>query len=107
MKDRLYIVVSGELTDGQKAIQACHSLRAFVSDHPDIDRKWFSESNTLVLLEVPNEDAILELWTKVRNSGVACSLFREPDFGDVVTAIAIAPSGHRHLKNLPLACSSC
>ena len=101
--DRLYIVVSGELTDGQKAVQACHALRAFVADHPDIDRRWYEESNTIVLLEASGEMAIIGLWEKMRCSGVECSMFREPDLDDVMTAIAIAPAGHRHLRNLPLA----
>lgn len=101
--DRLYIVVSGELNNGQKAVQACHALRAFVEDHPDIDQRWYQESNTIVILEAPDEQAVIELWEKMRRSGIECSMFREPDLDDVMTAIAIAPRGHRHLRNLPLA----
>jgi peptidyl-tRNA hydrolase len=100
---RLYLVVRADLPPGQQAVQACHALREFVEDHPDTDRSWFHESNTLVLLSAPDERAITRLGMKAVRAGVPCSEFREPDLDNAVTAIAVAPSGDRLCKRFPLA----
>jgi len=100
---RLYLVVRADLSPGQQAVQACHALRAFVEEHPDTDREWFDESNTLVLLSAQDERALKRLGTKAVMVGVPCSEFREPDLDDSLTAIAVAPSGHRLCKRFPLA----
>lgn len=103
MTDRLYIVVRSDLSPGQQAVQACHALREFVEQHPFIDRKWFDESNTLVLLEVPDEKTLVRLGIKAQRAGVPFTEFREPDIGNELTAIAVAPSGRRLCRRLPLA----
>lgn len=100
---RLYLVVRADLSPGQQAVQACHALREFVEEHPDADREWFRESQTLVLLSVPDERALARLGVKAVRAGVPHSCFREPDLNDSMTAIAIAPSGARLCKRFPLA----
>jgi len=100
---RLYLVVRSDLSPGQQAVQACHALREFVEHYPDTDRKWFDESNTLVLLEASDEKALLKLLKKAVRRRISCVEFREPDFDNAVTALAIAPSGHHLCKRLQLA----
>lgn len=64
---------------------------------------WYSGSNYLILLSVPDEDALLEIADQFASSGVKCSLVREPDFGDEATALALAPSHlSAMLSSLPL-----
>lgn len=98
--DKLYIVVRADLKPGLQAAQACHALRLFVEEHPEIDRAWYANSNNLVLLQIPNEAELLELHKSLGD--IPSSLFREPDVNDEATAIAIAPSGRRSISNLPL-----
>lgn len=97
---KLYIIVRADLKPGLQAAQACHALRLFSEEHPAEDRAWYENSNNLVLLQVPDEEALLEL--RERANGTPTSLFREPDVDDEATALAIAPSGRKLISNLPL-----
>lgn len=96
----MYIVVRADLKPGLQAAQACHALRLFSAEHPAEDRAWYENSNNLVLLQVPNEEALLGLLERSR--GISSSLFREPDLGDEATALALEGRGRRLVGNLPL-----
>jgi peptidyl-tRNA hydrolase len=102
--DRLYIVVRSDLKPGLLCAQACHALRAFVAEHPEVEQQWFEGSNNLVVLQVPDEAALLRLVE--RSAGVPFSVNREPDLDNQVTAVALAPSAKRLLRTLPLALAS-
>jgi len=103
--ERLYIVTRADLAPGARCAQACHTLRAFVDAHAEIDRAWFGASNNLVVLEAPNEAALVALAARASALGVATATFREPDYGDAVTGVALGPcEGSRRLvSSLPLA----
>lgn len=103
---KLYLVTRRDLPPGARAAQLCHALRAFVEAHPAVDSVWYAESNTLVLLEVADEDALMRLAWEATMGGVPWSLFREPDLGDAATAIAIGPTGQTLVRKLPLALST-
>ena len=103
---KLYLIVRSDLSVGQQAVQAAHALRAFVEEHPEEDRRWFEKSNTLALLSVPNEGTIGVIYQRAMELGIPASVFREPDQGNALTAIAIGPQGKRLTKNLPLALKS-
>lgn len=100
---KLFLVTRRDLAPGARASQLCHALRAFVEAHPEVDRSWFEESNTLVLLEVEDEDALMRLAWAATMAGVPWSLFREPDLSDSVTAVALGPGGQTLVRRLPLA----
>lgn len=101
---KLYLVVRRDLPEpGFRAAQLCHAQRQFTAEHPDVDSLWFTESNTLALLEVPGETELLRLVTRARENGIPCSLFREPDLSGAATALALGPSGKRLVRRLPLA----
>ncbi len=72
-------------------------------DHPITARYWHHKSNNLVVLQVPNEECLLHLAGKAQDEGVEHSVFREPDFDNTVTAVALEPAGARLVSNLPLA----
>jgi hypothetical protein len=100
-------VVRANLSPGQQATQACHALRQFAEEHPAIDREWHRESNHLALLTVDDEEALTCLLERARRSGIRHVVFREPDIGDALTAIALEPgAGSRRLcRGLRLALS--
>jgi len=76
---------------------------AFTMAHPIVANYWFTKSNNLVVLQVPNEGCLTHLASRAQEAGVEHSVFREPDFDDTVTAVALEPAGARLVSNLPLA----
>ena len=101
--EKLYVVVRADLSPGAQVAQSCHALRLFVSEHPEIDRRWFETSNNLVCLKTANEQTLVALADQARDRSVARSLVREPDFDDSATALTIEPAGQSLVSNLPLA----
>jgi peptidyl-tRNA hydrolase len=81
--------VRADLPAGAQLAQSCHAVRSFAAGYPELDRKWYEGSNNLVALQVPDEGALLELRSRAIDRGLPVTLFREPDLGDSVTAIAL------------------
>lgn len=100
---KLYLVVREDLPPGQQAVQVAHALHLFGTLHPEIDRAWHEESNTLALLGLPNEVALGVIVEKALQLGIPVACFREPDRNNELTAIALGPQGKRLTRNLPLA----
>lgn len=100
---KLYLVGRRDLAPGLLAAQLVHAQRQFQADHPVRELAWYTGSNTLALLSVENEEELLDLAERVRQSGLAVSVWREPDLDNAATAIAIDPDGRRFVRNLPLA----
>jgi peptidyl-tRNA hydrolase len=100
---KLYLALRSDLTPGAKIAQACHGLRAFVAAHPELDANWHTNSNNLVVVEVRDETALENLATKATAKGVPFAPFREPDFDDSLTCIALGPGGDKLVSSAPLA----
>lgn len=100
---KLYVVVRGDLEPGLRAAQACHAQRQFAADHPEADLEWFENSNTIVLLEVPDIEALANLAFTLDRRNIKHARFIEPDLGHELTAIAIAPEGRSLCRRMPLA----
>ena len=97
---KLFVVGRQDLPPGLRVAQMFHAARQFAEDHPEVEGTWFRESNTIVLLEVPDEAALRELAS--RAEGVPTSEFsEEPDLG--LTALALGPDARRLVSSLPLA----
>lgn len=92
------------MTDGYKAVQSIHAAINFTFEHPDRAGPWFRNSNYLVLLEVENENKLKHLIRRCQQLNLAYSVFREPDIGNEITALAIEPSkvSRKLVSNLPL-----
>ena len=102
MPVKLYIVGRRDLPPGLRAAQMLHAARCFQEEHPEIERRWFRTSNTIVLLEVPDGDALEALAERAREEGVVLTEFsEEPDLG--LTALALGPEARRLTSSLPLA----
>jgi hypothetical protein len=97
---KLYIVIDKALRAGAKIAQACHAMRQFVAEHPEVDNLWHTTSNNLVVLE--NLDLTV-LASELEAAGFKLSRFHEPDFGGRLTAICVEPDAWRRLSHLPLA----
>lgn len=79
------------LAPGEKLAQSCHVAFTFAKEHPEKTSKWMSESNYICILEATDENALIELIGKANTNFISCSVFREPDKDDAITAIALAP----------------
>lgn len=103
--EKLFLITRTDLPPGLRAAQLNHAFREFVQQHPKVERAWYEQSNTLALLEVPNEKALTKLLEDARWKGIPVAFFLEPDLGNELTAIALSPTGKRLCQRLPLAFS--
>lgn len=89
---RLYVLVSKDLTPVYGCVQAGHCAVQYVLDHPG---GWRNEFLIYVYADI-------EEWIeKLEHRNIECSIFREPDLGNKITAIAV--EGHNNLfSKLPL-----
>jgi hypothetical protein len=99
--EKIYIVVRADLPPGDRCAQACHALAAFTLEHTELARAWNRDSNNLVILECQDEAQLLSL--AERTAAFPQCLFREPDFADQATAMALTSDARRLLSSLPLA----
>lgn len=65
---------------------------------------WHRESKFLILLAVPDEAALEALRARAVDARLCVTPWREPDWDDTLTAVAIGPDPltARLLANLPL-----
>lgn len=99
MIDRLYVLVRGDLPKSYQAVQACHAACEFMKTHPGF---WLND--TLVLLQVANEECLRGWLEKASEELDSVTPFFEPDLQDSpMTAFAAAGTIARTLfKGLPL-----
>lgn len=89
--DKLYVITRQDLDPGYQAVQSIHAAIQFKFEHPEVSKNWFENSNYLGLLSVANEEELLLLIEQAAQKDIKCSVFREPDINDQITAIAIEP----------------
>ena len=59
--DKMFLITRLDLSPGQQAVQSAHVLTEFIFEHQYEASRWKNESNTIVLLEVDNENQLLQL----------------------------------------------
>ena len=101
--DRLYVVVRDDLPAGAQACQAVHAADAFAAEQPELTAAWRRHGGNLVLLSVPDEQALGKLMEAAGSASVSHAAFYETDFGNELTAVALAASARRLVSGLPLA----
>jgi peptidyl-tRNA hydrolase len=104
--NKLFIVSRLDLDPGAVAAQSCHALDLFATQHEHKHLEWRRNHKNLVLLQVRNEQELWDLEFKARKAGYATALFREPDFADAATALALEPDAWKLVSSLPLALRS-
>lgn len=89
---KLYIAVRADLPPGLQAAQAVHASFQFFDEWPCRVRHWLRKSNFLVIVAVPDEEALLALAAEARlGRDLETTLVREPDMGGEATALAMQP----------------
>lgn len=101
--DKLFVVVRADLPPGLQLPQSCHALRLFAAEHPEIESRWYVESNNLVVLATPDKEALTKLAYDCARDGIEVSMFREPDCDNEPTALAVGPRARKRLARYPLA----
>lgn len=94
--DKLYVVVDGRLPPGDQLAQAMHAaldLALGGGSHKRVADllAWNVTSNTLVVLEAPDEASLRQLAAEADRCDLDHALFTEPDLGGQATAVALAP----------------
>jgi peptidyl-tRNA hydrolase len=102
---RMYVLVRQDIDPGYQIPQSIHAKDAFTHDYPEIENRWYKESNTLVVLGVKDEEELLFWTSRAKQENLKTSLFYEPDV-DQYTALAIEPGNRTTelLKTLKPAC---
>lgn len=93
------------MTPGLQAAQAVHAATQFFVAWPDVASRWLRDSNFLVIVTAPHEDALAELAGLAVEEGILRSITREPDLDNTITAVALEPGpiARRLCAQLPLA----
>ena len=101
---KLVTVTRADLSDGYKAVQSTHAAINFIFEHPGRAGPWFHNSNYLIELEAKDENELKHLIHKCEYHQLAYTVFREPDIGNQITAIAIEPSKQTQklVRKIPL-----
>ena len=94
-----------DLKPGAQLAQSCHVAMHFMQEFPSETEEWMSISDYICILNIDNESALLNLIEIAKDCGIKFSIFREPDIGNEITAIALQPGceSKRLCRNLPLA----
>jgi peptidyl-tRNA hydrolase len=101
-------VVRKDLEPGLQMAQSCHVVFSFSQEHPNETKTWMNNSNYIAVLNSPDENDLQRLIEQADAHNIRFSIFREPDIGDQITAIALEP-GQKSKKlcsKLPLALKS-
>ena len=75
-----------------QAVQSAHAAIQFQHEHPELSKLWYNQSNYLALLTVSDELSLEQLIWKAQAKGIKHSIFREPDIGNEITAVAFEAS---------------
>lgn len=93
-----------DLSVGAQLAQTAHAATEFVANHPEEAASWRATSNSLVVLTAADEVALNHLIDRALVLGIQPTVFREADYGDEITAIAlpVGKASRRVCGHLPL-----
>ena len=102
--NKLRVVSRRDLPIGTQALQSGHALADFQHQHQVEAKEWQTKSNYLVFLTVQDEEQLIKLITKAILTGIKHTIFREPDLGNQITAVAFEPSeaSRKMMSSCPL-----
>ena len=82
--------------------QAVHAAFLFATEFPEVTEAWHRESNFVVVLQVPDEAALIDRFHRLVPTTDRV-VVTEPDLNDEATAFAVVgPIAGRLLSDLPL-----
>lgn len=102
---RLYIVVREDLPQGLQASVALHVAQSFQAAHTETTRAWMQSSNRVVIVGVPDADALDRLLAEAKEKGLCAEGFFDEDLHPSLSAVAIEPGNKSRTlcRGLPLA----
>ncbi len=85
--------------------QTTHAAIQFANEHPEAQKKWFEQSNSIITLSAKDERGLWNITKLLDKKGIKYSKFFEPDIGYALTAIALHPgqNNKKACSGLPLA----
>ena len=94
---KMFILVRSDLGSPYKYVQGGHALAQYALQHTQRFNEWHNE--TIVFLDVKDENALLKWNDKLFYSDKVISIFKEPDIDYQMTAISCYDDG-KIFKNL-------
>lgn len=94
MKKKLYVLIDKSLEPVYGCVQGGHAVAQYLIEHP-ISRNWNNDYLIYLYADLSKWINVLEQKNKV------FSVFKEPDLGNVVTAIAVE-NDDKLFRNLKL-----
>ena len=94
-----------EMSTGKKCVQCCHaSLGAYKKADKSIIKKWKSEGQKKVVLEVNSKEEILKLHNRIKKEKIPCFLVEDAGLTELdpgtITALGIGPEKEEVLDKI-------
>ena len=101
---KLVTVTRADLTPAQQAVQSAHASIDFCFAFNNKASPWHKESQYLVMLSLPDEEALQQLILKCKLAGISYTAFYEPDLNNQLTPICLEPGPitQKLVKRIPL-----
>lgn len=107
MSDGIYIysIIRKDIPLADQIVQTAHSAFHAGEANPENGCDLDYQIPAIVLLQVPNEEALLALHRKLKEKGIVHSTFHEPDDNmgwTSITTVSIQGNDRKLFSNLPL-----
>lgn len=89
--EKLRVITRRDLKSSYQGVQSGHAAIQFQYEHSKIAKNWYHNSNYLIYLTVENEIELNSFIEKAKSKNIKVSVFKEPDIGNLITAIALEP----------------
>ena len=93
------IICRDDMAPGYKVVQTAHALADFAVKHENEFKEWQMGSNYLCCLETSDERLEI-LIDKLVGLEIKHEVFREPDIGNQITAVAVEAISREQHKTL-------
>jgi len=90
---------------GKKCVQCCHaSLGAYKKTEKTIAKKWNSEGQRKVVLEVNSKEEILKLYEKAKKEKISCFLVEDAGLTELepgtITSLGLGPDKEEKINRI-------
>jgi len=94
-----------EISVGKKCVQSCHAcLGAYKNAKKSVVKKWESEGQKKVVLEVNSKEELFKLFEKAKKEKIPCFLVEDAGLTELepgtVTALAIGPEDEKKIDKI-------
>ena len=93
------------MSTGKKCVQCCHAcLGAYKKVDKSIIKKWESEGQKKVVLEVETEEEILKFYNRIKKEKITCFLVEDAGLTEIepgtITTLGIGPEKEEVLDKI-------